>query len=398
MKVAGVIVEFNPFHNGHDVHIQETRELTNCDYVVAVMSGNFVQRGEPALCDKWHRTKMALMCGVDIVIEIPLPYVIAGADYFARGSVGLLAATGVVNSLCFGSESGDLAALMEAGKILAEEPPLYKEILRNSLDSGISFAAAKGAALEACLSKIPEGLLVKPNNGLAMEYCKALHLLGNPMNVFTTHRQKGGPSATKIRRAFRAGESVEGLLPAVAHDILLSILEQNAIANFDDFSDIFRYMIMSASSNKKDDISLLCKDEGLENRFRKFVGEHHKISDLLAAVKTKRYTYTRLQRFILGVLLKISQADMDTYEAEGGIQYIRVLGFKRESQRLLGEITRRAILPVITTGKALDELICQNGLPAHMLKKELIAGDIFRISTGERGGFYSERGTGLVVV
>ena len=400
MNFVGIVAEFNPLHNGHFAHITETRAKTGCKYIVAVISGNFVQRGEPAICNKLLRTKMALLHGVDLVIEIPVQYVISGADYFARGSVALLNATGVMDALCFGSESGNITEITEAGRILATEPELYKATLRESLDNGLSFAAAKGAALKACFKSEPsDGLLNLPNNGLAMEYCKALELLGNPMQVFTTHRVPGGPSATNIRNTLTGKikkpsdtkiVSDENLsLPEKVEDILRGVRK---FVHLDDFSDAFRYMLYS-ESKIVDGLS-----EGLGNRFRKMCGEYSQIFDLLAAVKTKRYTFTRLQRTVLQILLNISSEDMAEFEQAGGVQYIRVLGFRKEASDLLGEITRKAKLPVITHGEAMDEILRGNDMAAKMLNQELMAGDVYRLASGESGGYRSERGAGIVVV
>jgi len=370
MSTTGIIVEFNPFHNGHAAHILETKQRTGCKHVIAVMSGNFVQRGEPAIYDKWQRTKMALNQGVDIVIEIPMPYVISGADYFARASVKLLEATGIVDTLSFGSESGNLDEIKAAAEVLAKESPLYKEVLRKKLDAGLSFAAAKGAALTECLDEVSDGLLTKPNNGLAIEYCKALKLLGSTMQVMTTHRTPGGPSATKIRKELAA---------------------QGTVVTLDDFSHIFKYLLYT---NEKAVANL---GEGLGNRLRRLCGEFSKISDLLQAAKTKRYTYTRLQRAVLGMVLGVSSQDMDKYDSHGGVQYIRVLGFRKDAAGLVGEITRRATLPVITTGADIDKILQGGNLAAKMLANELIAGDIYRVASGESGGQHSERKLGVVV-
>ena len=389
MTTAGIIVEFNPFHNGHAAHIAETRELTGCKHIIAVMSGNFVQRGEPAICNKWKRTEMALLNGVDVVIEIPVQYVISGADYFARGSVGLLHATGVVDALCFGSESGNLQEILTAGHVLSEEPPLYKAVLRDGLDKGLSFAAAKGAALTACLGDVSAGLVTKPNNGLAIEYCKALKLLGDPMKIFTTHRQSGGPSATKTRHGLLTGDEIGDTLPKNVADILQTI---SKFAKLDDFSDIFRYLLYA----KPDAVTGL--GEGLGNRFQRLCGEFTQISDLLAAVKTKRYTYTRLQRDVLKLLLDIMPQDMEIFERHGGVQYIRVLGFRKDAAHVVGDITRKASLPVITHGAAMDALLQGGGAAAKMLSGELMAGDIYRLTSGENGGYRSERGMGMVVI
>ena len=366
---VGIIAEFNPFHSGHLCHINETREKNGCEYIVAAMSGNFVQRGEPAIFDKWSRTKVALENGVDVVIEIPVPYVISGADYFARGSVGVLAATGVVEMISFGSEWGNLAEIEAAGRILAHEPDIYKEALRLRLGEGSSFAAARGAAIAACMNgenELPDGLLTKPNNCLGMEYCKANFLLGEPLTMFTTHRQAGGPSATRIRKEL-VGVSL------------------------DDFSDIFKYLLYTSPS-----VDLL--GEGVGNRFRNICGGFSKISDMLNAVKTKRYTFTRLQRDVLRVLLNIYSKDMDHFEENGGVQYIRILGFRKSAAGLVGEITRKASLPVLTHGRATDRLLSNAGAAAKMLAQEFTAGDIYRVASKENGGAFAERGSGIVVV
>jgi len=390
MTAAGVIVEFNPIHNGHIEHLNETRRLTGREHIVAVMSGNFVQRGEPAICDKWRRTKMALLAGADIVIELPLPYVISGADYFARGSVGLLMATGVVDALCFGSESGDLPLLMQAGRVLALEPDEYKDALRAGLGKGLSFAAARGAGLGAVMGDVPDGFLSQPNNGLGMEYCKALWKIGMPMEVFTSYRAYGGPSATAIRRAVLGGDKAfptwADTMPAYAAEILLDAIKNGEIASLNSYSHLFRYLLFTQE---------LCMGEGLENRFRHYTKSHLHLSDLLDAVKTKRYTYTRLQRVALGVILGAGSADIALYENAGGPQYIRVLGFRREAAGLLGQITKKASLPVITHGQAMDN---QVGVAAKMLAKELEAGDIYKMAFGGSYGYRHERGQGIVIV
>ena len=389
MKVCGIIVEFNPLHHGHVTHINETKAITKCDYVLGVMSGNFVQRGEPALCNKWHRTKMALLNGVDAVVEIPMQYVITGADYFARASVQLLNATGVVDSLCFGSESGNLEEITRCGEILAKEPEMYKNILREKLSQGLSFAVAKGAALAGCMGQDErEGLFTKPNNGLAMEYCKANSLMGNRLEIFTTHRVSGGVSATATRRGLRVGDTMEQNMPENVKDIL----QGAALARLDDFSSIFRYLLFSNPGKWQG------LEEGLGNRFLNMCGEYEKLSELIMGVKTKRFAHTRLQRTCLQFMLGVGKEDMRAYEAGGGMQYVRLLGFRKDAAKLVSRMVDKATLPVITHGRAIDEIIWAGGLPGKMLQEELRAGDIYRLATGEKGGVDSERGMGVMVV
>ena len=379
MKAVGIIAEFNPLHYGHVAHIEESKKISASDKVIAVMSGNFVQRGEPAIFNKWIRTEAALLCGVDVVIELPVHYCLCGADYFARGAVGILESTGVVGALSFGCECGDLDAIIRAAEVLNEEPSEYKDILQKKLSLGLSFAAARGQALEDCLRDAPDGLFTKPNNGLGMEYVKALKLLGSKTEIFATHRKSGGPSATRIRKNLHGGIVLENEMPREAINLL-----RGRPAHLDDYSDIFRFLLYASEKN-------LCFGEGLENRFRRLAGEHPKISDLLMAVKTKRYTHTRLQRIVLRAVLGLEDScDMPWY--------IRILGFRKESRVLVGEIAKNAKLPVITSGKDMDRILSSGGAEGKMLAKELEAGDVYRLASNERVKYRHERGMGIIVV
>ena len=379
MKAVGIIAEFNPLHNGHVVHIEESKKTSGCEKVIAVMSGNFVQRGEPAIFNKWLRTEAALRCGVDVVIELPVYYCLCGADYFARGAVGLLENTGIVSALSFGCECGNLGEIIRAAEVLHEEPKKYKDVLQEKLSQGYSFAAARGQALEACLSDASDGLLTKPNNGLGIEYVKALRLLGSSMEIFATHRKSGGPSATRIRKNLHDGIILENEMPAEMIKLLIG-----KPAKLDDYSDIFRFLLYSAEKN-------LNFGEGLENRFRRLAGENPKLSDLLMAVKTKRYTHTRLQRIVLRTILGMEDAcDMPGY--------LRILGFRKQSKALVSDIAKKAKLPVITSGREMDELLNSKGSAAKMLEKELEVGDMYRLASCEKGKLKNERGLGIIIV
>ena len=385
MKAVGIIAEFNPLHNGHIAHIEESKKISGCDKVVVVMSGNFVQRGEPAIYNKWLRTEAALRCGVDVVIELPVFYCLCGADYFARGAISILESTGVVSALSFGCECGDLGAIIRAAEFLCEEPKNFKDVLQEKLSHGLSFAAARGQALEACMNETPEGLFTKPNNGLGIEYVKALKLFGSNMEIFATHRKSGGPSATRIRK------SLVGASPPPAANVSTKDMPAEMIkllkgkpAKLDDFSDIFRFLLYSSEKN-------LSFGEGLENRFRRLAGEHKKISDLLMAVKNKRYTLTRLQRIVLRTILGIE----DSCEMP---KYIRLLGFRKSSQSLVSNIASNAKVPLITSCKEMDRLLNSGQDIAKMLAKELEAGDLYRLASNECGKLQSERGMGIVVV
>jgi predicted nucleotidyltransferase len=233
-----------------------------------------------------------------------------------------------------------------------------------------------------------------PNNGLGMEYCKANELLGRPLEMFTTHRKGGGPSATAIRKS---NNFDRGDMPEFAREILYEAAERGEIVRLDDFSDVFRYLLFMGDAQGSEPGASRQRDEGLSNRFRKLAPAHPRLTDLLAAVKTKRYAFTRLQRFVLRTVLGI------TPPAESPA-YIRVLGFRKESADLVSEMARRASLPVLTSGAAIDGLLARGGTPAKMLEKELEAGDIYRLAyrgdgfQNNRSGYRYERGMGIICV
>jgi len=392
MRVSGIITEFNPMHHGHIEHYECTKKITGCDYIVTVMSGNFVQRGEPAIINKWDRTRMALMGGSDLVIELPVIYATSAADYFARAAVKLLASTGVVDRISFGTESGNLEQILYIAELLSKEPESYKQQLRQGLGQGWSFARAQGAALTHLLPDFEPDLFSKPNNTLAIEYCKAIYAQQYHLKPYATHRVSGGTSATKIRKIIRAGGDFHCMMPNFAAQMMQLAIQNNEITSPDDFSDIFRYKVLS-DAFKPTNLS-----EGIENRFRKFAGRHQTLSEILQAVKSKRYTHTRLARAALKIILDISETDMQTYETNGGPQYIRVLGFKHSATALLRAITQHAALPVITGTAHMNEILSADTLASKMLQKELACGDFYHIAANIKGGYRSEKGKPIVII
>ena len=217
MNITGIIVEYNPFHNGHAYHIQKTREKTNCDAIVAVMSGNFVQRGVPAIVDKWNRSKMALMNGVDLVIELPLIYSLSSAEFFASGAVSLLNNLGIVNNLCFGSECGDTDVLSIIGKILTDEPIEFKKILKENLDKGLAYPLARSKALiqflnifdnKKLLNYNIEEILSSSNNILGIEYCKSLIKLNSSIRPYSIQREGSTYNSTSLNNKFSSATSI----------------------------------------------------------------------------------------------------------------------------------------------------------------------------------------------
>jgi predicted nucleotidyltransferase len=388
MQAIGVIVEYNPFHYGHWLHLNEAKKMSNRDKVICLMSGNFVQRGEPAICDKWRRTEMALKHGADIVIELPVYYAVSAAAYFASAGVKLLAATGLVDYICFGSECGCLEPIEQAGRLLASEPGSFTVMLKKTLKRGLSYPAARAIAFKDAMPHAPEGLFDKPNNILGIEYCKAIHSNDSQIIPLTYKRDDLIPSAGIIRKALRSGEAYD--IPERASAILGEAFSANETADLHAYGDIVRYLLTR-------DIPISTPDmtDDLLNRFRYFAPHCRKLSDLLSEVKTKRYTFTRLQRAVLHMVLGITADGFAAFESAGGPQYIRVLGFKKESVGLLGELTRRAALPVIINPAKARPSLSPLGL--RMLNKEAESSSLYALAH-QSGRIRNEFSTPVIII
>ena len=362
MKVVGIIAEYNPFHNGHKYQIEQIKERTNADYVIIAMSGNFLQRGVPALCDKFTRTKMALECGADLVLEIPTLWATASAEYFASGGVATLAHTGVLTHLGFGAESDDLEGLLEVSSILKEEPDIYRNVLSNSIRSGIAFPAARKNALITSLpffsaDKLDE-ILDSPNNILALEYLKALP---NDITPVLIPRKGAGyhdtnidatlPSASAIREALSQSEELDidkltAAMPEASYQALLPLIKENALLTNDDFSDMFAYSLFALQHYGYTYFADCTGD--FSNKITKHLKKFTSIDDFTQQLKTKDMTYTRISRILLHILLNIKQADYNIGKAIGYTPYLRVLGFREEAKPLLSQIKKKASVPIIT--------------------------------------------------
>lgn len=393
MKVLGIVSEYNPFHNGHLYHIQASRALSGAECIVAVMSGNFTQRGEPALVDKWSRTEMALLCGADLVIELPVIYAMSSAEYFAFGAVKLLDSLGVVNMMSFGSESGVLEKLTETASILSEEPEQYRHILKESLFSGKSYPAARQEALSSYLiaqygCDTLSGILKNSNNILAIEYLKALKRIRSGIIPMTMERvgskynsvELSGElsSATSIRRVIsenswpNARQLLASALPNKALTVLEREIELGRGPVFpSDFSSVLLSLLRRMSIEEIS--SLPYMEQGLENRIKQAAESTGTWQELLEALCTKRYTNTRIQRILFCMLAGIRKEQFDIFNRNGGPAYIRILGFNITGKKILAEIKNKSSLPIIT--KAADYK--NSDLPgvSAMLQMEAAASD-----------------------
>lgn len=358
MKIAGIIAEYNPFHKGHQYQIEYTRKHLAADYVVIAMSGDYVQRGTPALLPKHIRTEMALKCGADLVLELPVSVSTASAELFAKGGVQLLENLGVVNFLCFGSESGSVSELKSLASIFTEEPAEYKQTLKKYLSQGKTFPSARALALQEYINTVScdslkdaEKILLSPNNILGIEYCKALLRLKSHIEPCTLKREGAGyhdtsllnqnPSASAIRKHFLSSENaikdMEASLPEEVFPVLLNAFEQNAFVTEEDFNLLLQYRLL-----EEQNLALfLDVSPELSRRISNTRNKYHSFSQFVSLLKTKELTQTRIQRALLHILLQIRATPEN-------IPFARVLGFRKESAPLLKEIKKRSSIPLIT--------------------------------------------------
>lgn len=371
LHTVGLIVEYNPLHNGHVHYFKEAKRLSGADTAIAVMSGNFLQRGEPAIVSKWARTEMALHMGADLVLELPVAYAVQPAEWFAYGAVSLLAATGVVTHLCFGTEAGSLDELAPLAGLLAEESRGLKAALAAELAGGASFpaaftaAAASLAAAEGFPAPAEEAreLLLQPNNTLGLHYLIALRRLGSRIAPLTIPRQGAGyhdpapgegsiASATAVRRLLETDgglDSARPYLPAYTAEVLArEFAAGRGPVTWEQFRRPLFHQLLLLSPRQLAQLHEVT--EGLEHRIRKVLPELPELSveALLAALKTKRYTRTKLQRMLVHILLGSLQDDMTPEKLAYGPDHIRVLGFSDEGQKLLKQMKATASLPVVT--------------------------------------------------
>ncbi|GGG12705.1 nucleotidyltransferase [Paenibacillus abyssi] len=369
MRTVGIIVEYNPFHNGHLYHLQQSVKITQADAVVAVMSGPFLQRGEPAIVDKWSRAEMALRGGCDLVIELPVAYAAQAAEWFAFGAVSLLDATGIVDSICFGSESGDLRSLRLIARTLASEPEAFQTLLRETLKTGASYPSAYSSAVKRYMQERGETQaanypLGKPNNTLGLHYLIALERINSRIEPYTIIREKAGyhqteitdrqiASATAIRRMLTEDRTL-GAISSYVPGSTLDILEREwnssqGPVTWDHFFPALLHLL--ASQNAQQLSSFHEMNEGLEFRLRQTLTQLDSLDfdALLQSLKTRRYTRTKLQRALLAVLLGHRKAMLHPDRLQGGVDYIRVLGFTDKGRTLLKRMKKTARLPVLLT-------------------------------------------------
>lgn len=392
MKVVGIVSEYNPFHNGHKYHIQAAKEACGSDYAICIMSGSFVQRGEPAIYDKWSRARMAVMNGADLVIELPVVYACQPAEIFALGAVKILNSMGIVDYICFGSELGDTDALHKLAKLLHNEPQEFKQLLRTQLEQGMSYPKAVSNALASYTSEDDrmdaDGILRNPNNVLGIEYIKALLALNSNIEPVAVKRIASGyndvditgsiASATAVRSEIKE-KGISGKVRSSVPENSVAIIESNLKScrhplYLNDFSDMLLYrlrLIDEAELRKYMNVR-----EGIENRLKKYAQTSRDCEELIECVKTKRYTRTYIQRLLCHMLLDIRKSDIASFKGLDYPSYIRILAFNENGTGLLKELKKLAAYPVISK---VADFRCHDDRINKMFAYDILATNIYNL-------------------
>lgn len=390
MKTVGLITEYNPFHNGHLHHIKLAKELTKADYVVVVMSGNFMQRGTPGIIDKYKRTAMALQCGADLVVELPCVFSTASAEFFALGGVAILHKMGCIDTLCFGSECGDLTLLEKVAQILVHEPHSYKEALKLYLKEGLSFPVARKKALLHFFTKQEmeldlEHILSMPNNILAIEYIKALIKLKSNIKPVTIKRIVSDYHDTQITDAICSASAIRTSLftngiedfkeqvPSCVYEIVKEEYKKSFPIYMNDFSTLLKYKLLLSHTKPYD--QYLDISNALSNAIENHLPAYKNAESFIGLLKNKQYTLTRINRSLTHILLDIQKEQMQVYADNNYAQYIRILGFQRQSKELLTQLKKSSNIPIISKVANYKQIL--NPLGIRMLEQDILAADIY---------------------
>ncbi len=386
--ILGIVSEYNPFHNGHLHHLEVSKQITKTDFSVVVMSGNFVQRGDTSLINKWVKTEMALKAGIDLVIELPTVYAISSAENFADGAIKILNSLGVVDFVSFGSEIGEITPLNDIANILYREPKEFSSLITAQLKSGLSFPRAREIAINQFFgtSKKYSEILNNPNNILGIEYLKSLKKHRSHIRPLTIKRdysdynstkvKKGIASATAIRTMIENKKNVHYVVPFETYELLdeeinsgriipnLSVFEKEIIYTL-------RRMTLSEIANIPD------VSEGLENKIKLAANNFNTLPELIANIKSKRYTQSRIQRILLYALLNITQKDINS--SKRVTPYIRVLGFNKHGKRIISAIAAaNPKLKIIVSVKKFVENSNDTTL-RNMISKDILATNIYTL-------------------
>lgn len=355
MRSVGLITEYNPFHNGHLHHLRESLRVADAEVSVAVMSGHFLQRGEPALVDKWQRAAMALAAGVDLVIELPLPWACSSAPDFARGGVQALTALGGVDALCFGSEAGELEPLQRCAEVLSAHAAEVAERTAELLREGVNYPQARARVLTGLLAdKGDHDQLAAPNNILGIEYLKALRQTGSTIKPLTIQRIGAGfhqtsvgagniASATGIRKRLADRQQIDLLIPLPALGPLREALQAGQNSSAERYATLLLAQILRAPDDLSD---YWLVENGIENRLLAVAEQATDLEGLTAGIKTRQFTRTRIQRLLASILLGIKKTAASQLFAAGP-RYLHLLAVSRSGEKFLAASRKQRSLPLL---------------------------------------------------
>lgn len=367
MKLLGLIVEYNPFHNGHLYHLKKSKEITNSTHTIAVMSGHFLQRGEPALFDKYTRSEMAVKNGVDLVVELPVIFSCQSAEYFSSGAIKLLNSLNIVDNICFGSEEGNIETLYKISQILVKEPYEFKNYLKKYLDNGLLFAKARSNALFDYINnnKIIDinnedlyNILNSSNNILGIEYIKSILKLKSSIKPHTITRIKSSYnsenieseicSATAIRKNLKENNDISFLKDVVPKDTFLTIknkIDNNFYPVFDEnFYDELSFTVLRDYKNLDKYFEV---NEGIENKIYQNIFKYDNLNYFILSLKSKRYTLTKIKRTLNNILLGIYKDDFEIIKNIDTLPYVRVLAFNDKGREIIKAIKENSDIKII---------------------------------------------------
>ncbi|SFB03481.1 cytidyltransferase-like domain-containing protein [Acetitomaculum ruminis DSM 5522] len=393
MKTAAIIAEFNPFHNGHKYLIDKAREITKADNIIVIMSGDFTQRGTPAIIDKFTRAKMAVCAGADMVIELPVFYATASAGYFAKASINILSDLNIVDFLCFGVECDNLDAFYKISNILSKESFEYKTVLKTELSKGSSFAKARSQAVLACIDKNDadyddiSNILMSPNNVLALEYIIALK--STTIKPLPVKRLGSDYNDDKINNHLSSAKAIRNLVYNQENyekieDLLKSNIPDESFVFFEDsvknknvvfsndFSRLLKYKLILEKKygfEKYNDVSV-----EISNSILKICDYMTFFEDFCMDLKSKNFTYSRISRCLCHILLNIYKEEFDK---DCKSYYCKILAFNKTSTSLLKEINKKSIIPVINKYANAKKMLGKNGIKVFL--KDIEASEIYHI-------------------
>lgn len=396
MSTVGLITEYNPFHLGHKYHISEAKRLTGADTAIVIMSGNYVQRGEPSFADKYTKTKIALNNGADLVIELPYCFACASAEYFAYGAVSILDRLGVTDFLCFGAENNDINTLTAIADILSSEPDMYRSFLNNELKKGISFPQARETALGQYTgwnTADIHNILSAPNNILAIEYLKALSKLKSSIKPVSLKRINASYHDNSRDKRFYSAAAIRSLAECSYDDLrnTLDNIDNHYLSSFmksfpilpDDFSVMVGYSLHTHIFNNTLN-HIFGMTKALSNRIRKNMGNYINITQFSHLLKTKDISYTAVSRALLHCVLNIFSDDMAEYMDNDICSFVRVLGFSADHDNIFNLIKASSDMEIITGLKGFEDNARLNPTDRKLIRNGIYCDNLYRMVCSQK--------------